>query len=264
MQNRVYFQTIAGGREIRFEESVAEVVFSVVVYGIGYSFFFLAIANLLFVRPLPLIATLASLAWIAVIVGPLVSGCRRVGTTQHLGNVAAHFLRNRFVAATSVDSGEPILCFGYRCGSIRHYFLKVRSKGVKSVDWAPGQGNIPGKDNCWNVVLWFDVASIEFNGEGRSLGIYIVGPSGRKSTREAFGSGFIEFLKTNGVRITVPPAELLGQAAEVVEPLNPRGKIRVGGDEYVAHTIQGIIETGSKVVIEEVRGTLAYARRGQG
>jgi hypothetical protein len=264
MQKHVYFQTVAGGREITFKESLTNLFVSVILYGIGYSFFFVAIANLLFVRPLPPITLLASLAWITIIIGPLVTGCHRLGTAQHLGNVLGTFLRNRFVEVTSLDSGEPILGLGYRCGSRRHYFLKLRSKGIKSVDWGPGQGNVPGKDNDWNVALWFDVASIEFNGEGTTLGIYIVGPSGRKSGREAFGSGFIEFLKANGIHITLPPAELLGQAVDVVERLNPLGKIKVGADEYAAHTIRGIIERGSKVVIEEIRGTSTYARETNG
>src|SRR5687767_10313502 len=129
MQKNVYFQTVAGGREITFKESLGNVVFCAMLYGIGYSFLFLAIANLLFVRPLPLIALIASLVWIMIIVGPLVSGCRRIGAAQHLGNVVGNFLRNRFAEVTSADSGEPIVCFGYRCGSRRHYFLKVRSKG---------------------------------------------------------------------------------------------------------------------------------------
>jgi hypothetical protein len=259
-KKKVFFQTVAGGREMTFEEPLGNVVVSVILYGIGYSFFLLAMANLLFVRSLPLVSLLASLAWITIIIGSLVSGCRRMGTGQHLGNVLGSFLRNRFAEITSADSGEPILCFGYKCGSRRHYFLKLRSKGIKTVDWGPGQGNVPGKDHDWNVALWFDVGSIEFDGEGSGLGIFIVGPSGHKAGREAFGSRFIAFLKANQVHLTLPAAELLGQAAEVVERLHPLGKIKVGTDEYVAHTIEGIIEKGSKVVIEEIRGTSIYAR----
>lgn len=261
MQKNVYFQTVAGGREITFKESLEEVVFGVILYGIGYSFLVLAIAILLFVRPLPLIALLASLVWITIIVGPLVSGCRKVGAAQHLGNVLGNFVRNRFVMVTSANSDERILCFGYRYGSKRHYFLKVRSRGIKSVDWGPGQGNIPGEDNDWHVTLWFDAASIEFNGEGTDLGIYIVGPSGQKATREAFGSGFIEFLRANQVSLTLPPAGLLGNMAEVVKPLHPLGTIRVGTEDYPAKPIKRMIETGRKVVIEEIRGTSVFVRQ---
>lgn len=264
MQKHFYCQTVAGGREITFKEPLARALLSVILYGVGYSFFFVAIANLLFVRPLSPIALLASLVWITIIIGPLVSGCRSLGTAQHLGNVLGTFLLNRFVEVTSLDSGEPILGFGYRRGSRRHYFLKLRSKGIKSVDWGPGQGNVPGKDNDWNVALWFDVASIEFNGEGTTLGIYIVGPSGGRSGREVFGSGFIGFLEANGVHITLPPADLLGQAVEVVERLNPLGRIKAGAAEYAAHTIRGIVEKGSKVVIEEIRGASIYTKETNG
>jgi hypothetical protein len=264
MHENVYFQTVAGGREITFRESLRQVVFNGILYGIGYSFFFLAIVNLLFVRPLPLIAILASLAWIAIIVATLVLGCRRTGIRQHLGNVLGNVIRNRFAEFTSSDSGESILCFGYKCGSTRHYFLKLRSKGINSVDWGPGQGNIPGKDNDWNVALWFDVGCIVFDGNQNGLGIFIVGPSGHKAGREAFGSGFIEFLKANQVDLTLPPAGLLGQVAEVVEPLHPLGRIRVGTDEHVARAIERMIEKGSKVVIEEIRGTSIYVRQTNG
>jgi hypothetical protein len=264
MQKHCYFQTLADGREITFKESLANALFSLILYGIGYSFFFLAVANLLFVRPLPLIGLLASLAWITIMVVPLVSGCRKVGTAQYLGNVLGNFLCNRFVQITSADSGEPMLCLGYRCRSRRHYSLKLRSKGIKLIDWGPGQANVPGIDNDWNVALWFDVDSIEFSGQGRSLGIYVVGPSGRKSGREAFGHGFVDFLRTNHVHITRPPAELLGRAAEVVERLQPLGKIKVGADEYAAHTTRGFIERGSKAVIEEIRGTSIYVRETNG
>ncbi|MGD1086438.1 MAG: NfeD family protein [Verrucomicrobiota bacterium] len=264
MQQNVHSQTVADRREIIFRESLGSVLFGGILYGIGCSFFFLAIANLLFVRPLPLIALLASLAWIAIIVGPLISGCRRTGTRQHLGNVLGNFIRNRFAEFTSADPGQPTLCFGYKYGSRRHYFLKLRANGIKSVDWGPGQGNNPGKDNDWNVALWFDVGSILFDGEGSSLGIYIVGPSGHKAGREAFGSRFIEFLKANQVPLNLPPSGLIGQVAEVVEPLHPLGRIRVGTDEHVARAIERRIEKGSKVVIEEIRGTSIYVRQTSG
>jgi hypothetical protein len=262
MHQNVHFQTVANGREIVFRESLVNVVFSGVLYGIGYYFFFLAIANLLFVRPLPLIAFLASLAWIAIIVGPMVSGCRRIGARQHLGNVLGNFIRNRFAEFTSADFGESTLCFGYKYGSNRHYFLKLRAKGIKSVDWGPGQCNIPGKDNDWHVALRFDVASVLFDGGRRIWGIFIVGPSGPKAGQEAVGSSFIEFLKANHVPLNLPPSGLLGLVAEVVEPLHPPlWRIRIGTDEHVARPIGRRIEKGSKVVIEEIRGTSIYVRQ---
>ncbi|MCP4258983.1 MAG: hypothetical protein GY774_15980 [Planctomycetes bacterium] len=146
--------------------------------------------------------------------------------------------------------------------------MKLRSEGIKSVDWGPGQGNIAGKDNDWKVALWFDVDSIVFDGERSSRWIYIVGPSGDKAGREEFGSRFIEFLQANRVNLTLPSAKLLGEPADVVQDLNPLGKVRVGTDEYVAHyvagTARGIIKKGSSIVIEEIRGTSVYARKTNG
>jgi hypothetical protein len=261
LHEKVHFQTVAGGREITFREPLANVVFCGVLYGIGYSFFFLAVANLLFLRPLPIVGFLASLTWITLIVVSFITGWRSVGFRQHLVNLLENFTRNRFAELTSADSGESILCFGYKCGFTRHYILKLRSNGIKSVDWGPGQGNIAAKDNDWNVALWFDTASIVLDGRRDGLGIFIVGASGRKAEREAFGRDFIEFLKANRVRLTVPPVGLLGQLAEVVESLRPFGRIIVGKDEFLARPVQRMIEKGSKVVVEEIRGTSVFVRQ---
>jgi hypothetical protein len=268
MKRKTYFKTVSGGKEITFRESLGQLLFVGVLYIIGYSFFFVAIFNLLFVRPLPLITLLASLIWIAFIVALFVSGCRRTGARQHLANILGNFILNRFAIFTSDDSGDSILAFGYKLGSKRNYFLKLRAKGITSVDWGPGQGNIPGGDNDWNIAMWFNKSSVIFDGTrdgvGRILddegGIYIVGPSGNKASREAFGNGFIEFLQTNGVRLVLPQRELLGQEAEVVKSF-PFGRIKIGANEYEAKSIEGIIDTGSKVVIAEIIGTSIYVRQ---
>jgi hypothetical protein len=140
------------------------------------------------------------------------------------------------------------------------------------VDWGPGQGNIPGKENCWNVAIWFDIGSVVFDGRGDNLGIFIVGPSGRKANREAFGGAFIEFLQANNVQLTLPPRELLGQTAEALESFPPRGKmkigyspfvkIKIGQNQYLACPLsQKTIEKDSQVTIEEIKGTMVYIRR---
>ncbi len=261
MQNELNPRTLAAAREFTFRESLGPAVFSAILYGIGYAFFFLAIANLLFVRPLPFIGLVASVVWIAFSLGPLVSGCRKTGIRQHLGNLLGNFIRNRFAEFISTASGDSILGFGYQRGSTRHYFLKLRSRGITAVDWGPGQANIPGRDNDWSVALWFDAGSIVFDGKGTRWGIYIVGPSGHKAERAAFGNRFIEFLKANQVPLALPPAALLGQAAEVVEPLRPLGRIKVGTDEYTARPLERMLEKGIRVVIEEIRGTSIYVKQ---
>ncbi len=59
----------------------------------------------------------------------------------------------------------------------------------------------------------------------------------------------------------VPPAALVGQVAEVVESLHPLGRVKVGTDEYSARPIERMIDQGSQVVIEEIRGTSIYVRQ---
>jgi membrane-bound ClpP family serine protease len=46
-----------------------------------------------------------------------------------------------------------------------------------------------------------------------------------------------------------------------VERLHPLGKIKLGAVECIARPIGGFIEQGSKVVIEEIRGTMIYVRK---
>ncbi len=261
MKQKAYFEISEGGREITFKEPLGHVLFTAILYTIGYSCLIVAFLNLLFLRPMPLSALLASLAWIAIMLTAVVSGCRRNGTRQHFGNVLGNFVRNRFAQFGVDDSGNPILSFGYRCRTKRHYFLKVKSNGITSVDWGPGQGNIPGKENDWNVAVWFDPHAVVFDGIHDGVRLHIVGPSGHKAGRESFGKGFIAFLQTNEVHLTMPPCELLGQEAEVIEALHPLGRIRVEKDEYPARPIERMIDKGSTVVIEEIRGTSIYVRQ---
>jgi hypothetical protein len=258
------FQTVSGGREIVFKEALGEAVFVGILYAIAYGCFLICIVNLLFVRPLAPMSLLASLVWIALVVAVTLSGCRKTGRRQYFVNTLAGIVRNRFAEFASDDCDKPVLSFGYKFGATRHYFLKLRPEGIVSVDWGPGQGNTPGWENQWNVAMWFDTGSVVFDGSDLHLGIFIVGPTGRKAGREAFGAAFIEFLKANDVQIVLPSRELLGQVGEVIGPFRPLGRIRIGHDEYVAHALKWPIEIGSLVTVEEIRGTVVYVRERNG
>jgi hypothetical protein len=247
-------------REFTFEESLAEALFGAFLYTIGCSFFCLAIFNLLFLRPLPPASLVASLLWTAFIGGLAGSACHRLGVRQYVGNVLGNLTRNRFARLAPGNDGESLLSFGYQWGSRQHLFLKLKARGIQGIDWGPGQGNVPGKDRNWNVVLWFDPNSVVFDGDRYGIGIYIVGPSGPKPDRETFGRSFIDFLQQNRVQITLPPATLLGQVADVATPLDPFGWIRIGDEEYRARPVKQRIDRGKQVVIEEIRGTSVYVR----
>jgi len=261
MKQKAYFETLEGGTEITYREPFGQMLFGATLYTIGYSCLIVAFLNLLFLRPLLLSCLLASLAWIAIMLSAVGAGCRRNGFRQHFGNVLGNFIRNRFAQFVADASVGSALCFGYRYGNKRHYFLKVNSKGITSVDWGPGQGNIPGKDNDWNVAMWFDPGAVIFDGIHDGVSLHIVGPSGHKAGRESFGKGFIAFLQANEVHLTLPPCELLGQEAEVIEALHPLGRIRAERDEYPARPIERMIDKGSIVLIEEIRGTSIYVRQ---
>jgi hypothetical protein len=262
MRQQTYFRTVADGKEIAFKETLGHVLFLGLGYAIGYGCFLIAILNLLFARPLEIVSLLASLAWIAIIATLTISECRKSGVRQHLVEVLGSLVRNRFAEFASGNSGEPILGFGHKLGSTRHYSLKLRPGGITAVDWGPGQGNIAGRENDWHVAMWFDVGSIVFDRSHASFGITIVGPSGRKATQEAFGAAFIEFLKANGVQLVLPPRELLGQVAEVVESFYPCGvRVGIGHEEYDARLLKWRMnEKVSRVTVVEIRGTTLYVR----
>ena len=204
MSLKRYFKTLPGGKEIVYREPFGEMVFVIIIYTIGFAGLYFAIHNLLFVRPLPLIGLLSSLAWIAFISALVISGCRRTGALQNLINFIGTFVRNRFVEVATNDAGVPILCFGYKFAYRRYYFLKLRTDGINKIDWSAGQGNNPDKDNVWNVDIWFNREAVEFDGSYYRCGVYIVSPSGRKARAEKFGQGFIEFLKHNQIPLMLP------------------------------------------------------------
>ena len=264
MRQKIYFEIQEGSHEFTYRESLGQMLFAAAMYAIGYFCLIVSFLNLLILRPLPLICLLASLAWIAIMLSSVMSGCRRNGFRQHFGNVLGNFARNRFAQFVADASMGSVICFGYRCGNKRHYFLKVNSKGITSVDWGPGQGNIPDKDNDWNVAMWFDSGSVIFDGTHDGVNLHIVGPSGPKAGREIFGRGFIDFLKANQVNLALPPRELLAQEAEVILALRPLGRIKVGQTEYPAHPLEQMIAKGSRVVVKEIRGTSIYVRQIQG
>lgn len=253
-----YSYTVLHGKEFIFKKTVGLWWAGCIIYAIGYSFFILAILNLLLFRPLSLVGLLASVIWIAIIIGLHILFSHKVGIRQHLVNIVEGITRNRFAYFTSGDSGESILCFGYMFLSRRYYVLKLRPKGIISIDWGPGQGNDPERDNSWYVTMWFDENSVVLDGSGDGLGIYCIGPSLPKAACEAFGSAFIEFLIANQVHLKPPSQDLLGQIAEVAEPLRHLVKIRIGTEEYPARLFAMEIDRGTTVVVEEIRGTSVY------
>lgn len=255
-------------KEMIYRESLSQLLWMNFLYVIGYSCFFVAIHNLFILRPLPLAGLLCSLAWIAIFGGSVIAGCRNVGFRQHLVNTLGHFIRNRFAGFIEDDSGDSVLCFGYKLGNQRFYFLKLKSRGINGVDWGPGQGNIPERDNDWHVALWFDATSVLFDGCHDACGIHIVGPSVKRSSCELFGKDFIDFLISNQVHLNLPSQELLGKEGEVIQSLIGRaGKIRIGADEYSARATEwrsglgnraSLRKHGTRVVVKRLSGTSIY------
>ena len=263
MKQNAYFEISEDGKEIIFQVPLWLRLFTITLYTMGYLALIAAIFNVLFVRPLPLFALLSSLAWIAIQPSCVIYNCRKHGTRQHIRNVWGQFVRNHFVQFTVDASNDPVLCFGYMCGAKRNYFLKVKSTGITGVDWGEDQANNPKVDNFWHVAMWFDPCAVVFDGSHSTPTVWCIGPSRCKADTETFGKRVVAFFIANGVHLTVPPGEMLGQEAVVIEALHPLGKIRVGGREYFAKPIAQMMDAGCAVVITEIRGTLLYVRAKQ-
>lgn len=260
-KKKTKFYQVVKDSEIAFSNPIGDQIAHIILYGIGYSFFLLALFNLFLIRRLPAISIIASLTWIAIIVVLIVASCRRIGIRQHLIDFLGSFIRNRFIEIIKKDSNTLLLCFGYVFASKRFYFLKIRADGIKAIDWNLGQAsNMTGKDmNDWSVALWFNVSAVEYNEKDSQLGIYIVGPSGSRDKIETFGNELIDFLCRNQIDIILPPQDLLNKEGVVSEALSPVGKITIENKEYSAHTVKGAVKTGSRIIVKELRGTSIYA-----
>ncbi|RLE50501.1 MAG: hypothetical protein DRJ33_07380 [Candidatus Methanomethylicota archaeon] len=57
--------------------------------------------------------------------------------------------------------------------------------------------------------------------------------------------------------------EILGAKGVVIEPLAPRGKIRVGNEIWLAESVNGYLGEGAKVEVVEVEGLLLKVRGGK-
>ena len=133
MKNQPPFEIRENGKEFVFQESLAQTLYASTLYTLGYSSLAVAVSNLCGLRPLPLLSMLASLAWIAIMLTAIISGCRKNGIRQHFGNALAHFVRNRFARFQTDDAGGLNLVFGCRIGGMRHHFLVVKPEGIATV-----------------------------------------------------------------------------------------------------------------------------------
>ena len=267
MRSKTNFNLSADGKEFTFEESLGGVIFISIISVIGGFGFIASIFNLLIVRPLPLGGLIASLAWIALMSSIVVSGCRKMGIRQYLVQWLGEFVRNRFAIFNTDETGTVTISFGYKVNTSRHYLLKVIANGITRVDWGPGQGNDPTRDNSWIVFMHFEREAVVFDGGQSKWSLCSVGPSSPKAGRELCGEGFMRFLAANGVRLQVPPKELLGQTADVAET-RPIGKsrcllnrIKIGGQVYFARAGKLLTNDANKFMIEEIRGTTVYVRQ---
>jgi len=260
------FYTLSADNEITYLNPIGEVIWMAFLWITGYSFLALGILNVFFIRPMPVAGIIASLIWIGAMSIGLLYDCRRIGVRQHLISLLGCFIRNRFVQFVRDDSGVALLCIGYKFRSKRMFFLKVQATGINKVDWGMGQASgIAGKDmNDWSVAMWFKGDAIVYNRKGNDLRLYIVGPPGRRDRIEEFGNTFIDFLKSNGVEIDLPPQDLIGRHGEVSMTLGFSAKIIVDGNEYHAQPVGRKLKEGTPIIVSEVRGTSVHIKEAEG
>ena len=246
-----------------YRKPANESVGDMVVFGIWFFFFGLALFNLAFLRPLETVPLLASIAWVSIISFSFVSNCWTLGLRQHCIDLLGGCVRNRFVRVEQSDSGDQTLGFGFVFASRCFSQLKFKSEGIRTIDWNMGQSSgRTGKDmDDWHVVVWFDVTSIVYNANGNELGICLVGQSGSKEEMESYGYSFIEFLRQNHIELPSPTKSLHGVSGIVIEDLDPIGKIRIGDEEFVGHADESFITKEDRIYLSDVRGTSVYVKK---
>jgi hypothetical protein len=166
-----------------------------------------AVFDLVNVRSMPLLAILASIAWLSLVMLILTASAQRAGgMRQYVVNRLGDFSKKQFVKADNSGSGPAILFFGYDMLGRELYYFKLDTRSVVSVEWSTGQATAQaGRDmNDWHVALWYrhpDGPPHPPYPGLRDERVYIVGPSGRRQTIEAFGRSFVAFLRDTGVQL---------------------------------------------------------------
>jgi hypothetical protein len=168
------------------------------------SFVALAVYNLSSGAGVPLIGSVASVAWLALVALVLGVALRAAGLSGAVVALLAPFSKWHFADAR--PAGGPVLIgFGYALFGRRWYFLRVPPGRVASVSMGTGQATaLAGRDmSDWSVALRYqggDAPPPLF--DGRPIyEVYLIGPPGpRERTAELFAS-VVAFLRAAGVEL---------------------------------------------------------------
>jgi hypothetical protein len=171
-------------------------------------FVLVATGNMFYLRHIPILATLASVAWLFFVFMVVVTNVREEGgVRQYVINRMGIYAGHQFVRAEPNEDAISI-SIGYLLFGQTLNYLRIPACAITSIQWSSGQGTaMAGRDmNDWSVAIWYHHP----NGPRRKPfpGVrdeenFLIGPSGPKEEVEAFGKQLVAFLTRIGVELTV-------------------------------------------------------------
>ena len=163
----------------------------------------LAIANLFFIRPVTPFSLLCSIGWIGIISLICVTEIREIGRRQWLIDLLGGFVSSRTLKISRDELGQTQVSYGYALAGVEFPQLKVRSEGLRSLTFTPGQASsLMGKDaHDWRTWFRFDLKSVEYNREGFRYGSCELGPSGKREAVEKFHQSLANFFQAHGIDV---------------------------------------------------------------
>jgi hypothetical protein len=151
-------------------------------------FVLVAAGNLVYLRRIPIVTTLASFAWLFLVFWVVLTG-------------------HQFIRAEPFENAISI-SIGYLLFGQPLNYLKIPTSAISSIQWSSGQGTaMAGRDmNDWSIAIWYNHPNgprrKPFPGV-RDEELFLIGPSGQKEKVEAFGKQIVAFLTRTGVELTV-------------------------------------------------------------
>jgi hypothetical protein len=171
-------------------------------------FVLVAAGNLVYLRRIPIVTTLASFAWLFLVFWVVLTNVREEGgVRQYLINRMGIYAGHQFIRAEPFENAISI-SIGYLLFGQPLNYLKIPTSAISSIQWSSGQGTaMAGRDmNDWSIAIWYNHPNgprrKPFPGV-RDEELFLIGPSGQKEKVEAFGKQIVAFLTRTGVELTV-------------------------------------------------------------
>ena len=168
-----------------------------------------AVENFIDYRHSSKVILACSAFWLLLVGFVIIEPIREIGLRQLFMSFLGSLSQDHFTQLVEPNEGKKQIVFGFRLLGQAFHFLAIETDGINEITWWTGQATaLAGKDmNDWHVTVWFrkdsickgrmwDISSISSR-ENNSL--YIIGPSGPRSTIEIFGNQILDLCRRAGL-----------------------------------------------------------------